>query len=126
MSADPYSQRVRELFANPAHVGDLQGGDLGEVDEQGIRLRLSALHDEGRIRQLRFRAYGCPHVIAACELFCSSFEGRPAAELEGFRAADIMTKLSVPVEKTGRILVLEDAARSLGRSIGGKAAAHNS
>ncbi len=119
MSADPYSKRVRELFANPAHVGDLTGGDVSTADEQGIRLRLSALHEQGLVRKLGFRAFGCPHVIAACELFCSDFEGRPAADLEGFEAADIMTKLPVPVEKTGRILVLEDAVRSLGRSICG-------
>ncbi|MGB5577481.1 MAG: hypothetical protein WBM88_08735, partial [Woeseiaceae bacterium] len=75
-----------------------------------------------RIRSLRFRAWGCPHVIAACERFCSRYEGRPRESLGEFRAADIMRDLSVPVEKTGRILVLEDAVRSLGRSFGGGSA----
>ena len=36
-------------------------------------------------------------------------------ELERFRASKIMGILSIPVEKTGRILVIEDAVRSLGR-----------
>jgi NifU-like protein involved in Fe-S cluster formation len=121
MSADPYSERVRELFAEPAHVGHLPDGAGIAVIDQGIRLQLSAAHDEGVVRTLRFRVTGCPHVIAACELFCSSFEGRPATELREFHAADIMTKLSVPVEKTGRILVVEDAVRSLGRAIGDQA-----
>ena len=126
MTSDAYSRRVRELFASPAHVGDLPDGDSGAADDQGIRLRLSATHDRGRIRELRFRAYGCPHVIAACEFVCRAFEGRPAAHLAEFQAADIMQELSVPVEKTGRILVVEDAVRSLGRSICGENAAHTS
>jgi NifU-like protein involved in Fe-S cluster formation len=117
MSLDPYNQAVRELFRHPAHAGELANGYTSIVDSQGIRLRLSATCDGPRIRQLRFQAYGCPHVIAACERFCSTYEGRPVTELDSFRAADIMTKLSVPVEKTGRILVVEDAIRSLGRSI---------
>lgn len=119
MSDDPYNALVRDHFANTAHAGDLPGGVTADIDEQGIRLRLSATEDEGRIQSLRFRAWGCPHVIAACERFCCQYEGEPGASLSEFRAADIMRDLSVPVEKTGRILVLEDAVRSLGRSFGG-------
>ncbi len=118
MSDDPYNALVREYFANTAHAGDLRGGATAYIDDQGIRLRLSATEDEGRIQSLRFRAWGCPHVIAACEWFCSHFEGEPGESLSEFRAADIMRDLSVPVEKTGRILVLEDAVRSLARSLG--------
>ena len=122
MSVDPYSKPVRELFAHPTHVGDVPRGNSVAADEQGTHVRLSAAHDQGIIRALRFRANGCPHVIAACEFICSSFEGHPVAELAAFQAADIMRKLSVPVEKTGRILVIEDVVRSLERSIRDEAA----
>ena len=123
MSGDPYSAAVRELFANAGHGGDLPdddaGADVVELEGQGINLRLAARHANGRITALRFRAYACPHVIAACEAFCRGWEGRPVADLGGFAAADIIDDLSVPVEKTGRILVIEDAVRTLGRNIGG-------
>ena len=66
---------------------------------------------------MAFRAYGCPHLIAAAEAACAELEGRDAVELLEFPASDLMQSLSVPVEKTGRILVLEDAIRSLGRVI---------
>jgi NifU-like protein involved in Fe-S cluster formation len=122
MSTDPYSAKVRELFASPAHGGDLADAVVAETAQQGIRLRLSAIHANGRIEALRFRAYGCPHVIAACELFCQAFEGRPVTALNDFQVADIMGDLSVPVEKTGRILVLEDAVRLLGDGISAGAA----
>ena len=117
MSRDPYSRRVRELFANPAHGGALEGGHRCAVDDQGIRLELSAALDGGRVQALAFKAYGCPHVIAATEAACAELEGQDAVQLLEFSASGLMQSLSVPVEKTGRILVLEDAIRSLGRVI---------
>jgi NifU-like protein involved in Fe-S cluster formation len=118
MSADPYSPLVRRYFAGAAHSGDLNDAETVDIDEQGVQIRLAATYADGKILALAFRAWGCPHVIAACEGFCAEFEGKPLVSLGGFRAADIMQKLSVPVEKTGRILVLEDAVRSLGQRIG--------
>lgn len=117
MSADPYSERVRELFANPAHAGDLPGAARAHVEDQGVRIALSALCEHGRLRALRFRAWGCPHLIAAAEAFCREYEGRACTDLAEFGVAEVMQTLPVPTEKTGRILVLEDAVRSLGRSV---------
>ncbi len=117
MSTDPYSPEVRALFDDPAHAGGLDGGFSASVDDQGLRITLSATVENGVISALRFLAWGCPHVIAATEAFCRDFEGRDPAELLEFSATDLMQSLSVPVEKTGRILVLEDAARSLGHVV---------
>ena len=117
MTADPYSAKVRELFAGTQHAGDLEDAAIAELSDQGVRLRLAVRHDGQRIEALRFLAWGCPHLIAACEAFCAAFEGRPIADLRSFDAQQIMRDLSIPVEKTGRILVLEDAVQSLGRSI---------
>jgi NifU-like protein involved in Fe-S cluster formation len=117
MSADPYSERVRSLFANPAHAGCLEGAVSAQIDDQGVRLCLCARHENGEVRALRFRAWGCPHVIAAAEAFCSDFEGRQISDLLEFSASGLMQSLSVPMEKTGRILVLEDAVRALGASL---------
>ena len=124
MIQDPYSPLVREYFSTPAHGGDLDGGVAVAIEEQGIRLRLSGIAQEGRIRDLRFQVWGCPHLIAACEYVCRRYEGKPAGSLESFRAADIMQILPVPVEKTGRILVLEDAARMLGQRFSGDSVPH--
>ena len=117
MSADPYSERVRALFAAPVHAGELDTAISVDADDQGVRLRLEARLAGGTVEALSFRAWGCPHVIAAAEAFCAGFEGRPAADLLEFRAADLMKSLPVPAQKTGRILVLEDAVRSLGQTI---------
>lgn len=119
MSADPYGARVRALFEHPDHAGNLDRARQVLVEDQGVRLALAADVDRGRIRALRFRAYGCPHVIAAAEALCRRYEGRPAAELEAFEAAELMRELPVPAEKTGRILVIEDAVRALGKTLRG-------
>ncbi len=114
MSTDPYSTTVRALFGAPAHAGDADGGKSVLVDEQDVRVRLAATSTESRISAMRFRAWGCPHVIAACEAACAGLEGQPVAALLEFSGSDLMENLPVPVEKRGRILVLEDAVRSLG------------
>lgn len=117
MSADPYNSVVRRLFAETAHAGDVSGGASAYFEDQGLRIRLSASVANGRIAELRYRAWGCPHVIAATEWFCQQFEGRDVAELEQLETGQIMRELAVPVEKTGRILVLEDTVRSLRAAI---------
>lgn len=118
MSANPYSEHVRALFAQPRHSGDLQDGMYVDTDDQGVRLRLALLTADGTIRKLRFRAWGCPHVIAAAEAFCANYEGRAVSELLTFAAGELMQSLPVPAQKTARILVLEDAVRSLGQRVG--------
>ena len=114
---NPYSPRVREYFAAPAHAGDVDGGCSVIVNEQGVCLQLSVAAAGDRIVALRFRARACPHVLAAAEAACAALEGRPVADLIEFSARDLMDNLPVPVEKTGRILVLEDAIRALGRQL---------
>lgn len=117
MSTDPYSARVRELFSRPGHAGCIDGGASAQVDDQGVRLCLCAAAAAGQVEALRFKAWGCPHLIAAAEAFCADYEGRPVADLLEFSASGLMQSLPVPVEKTGRILVLEDAVRELGFSL---------
>ena len=117
MSADPYSERVRQLFLEPGHAGCIEGAVSTRADDQGVRLCLCATAKGGRIEKLRFRAWGCPHTIAAAEAFCTGYEGSPVSALLEFRASGLMQSLPVPVVKTGRILVLEDAVHSLGNKL---------
>ena len=74
---------------------------------------LSVGVEDGLVREMRFRVWGCPHLIAAAEWLCEQCESGPVSALKDFPLPDIMRQLSVPVEKTGRILLLEDALKSL-------------
>lgn len=117
MSPNPYSDVVRRLFTAPEHAGSVDGAVTAGVEDQGLRIQLFAIVDGALLERLAFRAWGCPHTLAACEAFCANFEGRPAAALAEFSASELMQSLAVPVEKTGRILVLEDAVRALGTAV---------
>jgi NifU-like protein involved in Fe-S cluster formation len=88
-----------------------------QIEEQGVRLALAVECNGEDIMRLGFLAWGCPHLLAAAEAFCREFEGRPVRALQTFSAAEIMQTLPVPREKLGRILVLEDAVRSLGQRV---------
>ena len=88
MTGDPYSAAVRELFADTAHGGDLDTATSISRDDQGVRIQLALRHEDGTIRTLRFRVWGCPHLIAACEAFCRTYEGRPVIDLEAFETCD--------------------------------------
>jgi len=117
LSANPYNPAVRAYFADTQHGGDVEDGAVGYFEDQGMRLRLSAEVRDGVITRLLFRAWGCPHLIAAAEGVCRRFEGQSVATLEQFDSGQIMRDLAVPVEKTGRILALEDTVRSLGQAV---------
>ena len=115
--ADPYNPRVRALFAQPAHAGRLSDAVVATNDDQGIRVELSAQAENGRISRMQFRAWGCPHSIAACEASCAALEGGATRNAEEFAATDLMQSLAVPAEKSARILVIEDTVRQLGAAL---------
>jgi NifU-like protein involved in Fe-S cluster formation len=122
-SADPYNSLVRQYFVNPEHAGDLANPYSHTLlavadDASGASLCLAAGVEDERLCELRFRARGCPHMLAAAEHFCREFTGRPVAALQDFRPAATIRELEIPVGKTGRILLLEDAIRRLWRNFG--------
>ncbi len=114
-----YNEAVRRIFADPAHAGDLRGEyDLNLVADvaesaSGARITLAAGIRGGIIAGMAFRVLGCPHLIAALEIVCTALEEKPVVGLENFDSADITQQLSVPVEKSGRILLLDDALATL-------------
>lgn len=118
-SRDPYNEEVRARFENPVHAGDLDG-DYAQVwqvevaeSRAGARLVLCAGLNDGKIAALRFRVRGCPHLVAAAELTCSRLEGADPAQLDAVSAVELKDRLVVPDGKTGRMLLVEDAAKRL-------------
>lgn len=115
---DPYGPLVRALFDKTEHAGEIAGGATASAEGPEARVQLFARLDGKTVRRLSFLAWGCPHLIAAAEYFCKNHEGLALSDLEAFDVSEIIEKLPVPVEKTGRILVLEDAVRALQDVIG--------
>lgn len=123
MAVGDYCTEVLTLFAHPTHAGDLEAtagtrlhGEAAALDRSAW-VALSALCRDGRVIQARWRAWGCPHLLAACELTALQLEGRPLESLARFSLNELAERLQVPAEKLGRLLVIEDAQRALAASM---------
>lgn len=110
-----YSELVARHFDAPLNVGPLDGdpatvftGQAGQR-EHGARLRFQARIESGCIAEIVFQAYGCPHTIAACSLATERLQGRPVDALDRFDIDALAQALQVPIEKTGRMLLVQDA-----------------
>jgi NifU-like protein involved in Fe-S cluster formation len=115
---DPLSPVVRELFVALEHAGDLEGvadaavavtvGEAGR-EELGTRVRFTLATSAGRIKSVRFRAYGCPYTLATCEWLARNLEGHRPEALSVGSPLDWARLLEVPAARLGRLLVIEDA-----------------
>jgi NifU-like protein involved in Fe-S cluster formation len=126
---DPLPPPVRRLFAALTHAGGPHAagaqptagqrwvsGEAGR-ERHGTRVRFLLRLDRDRLLEVRYRAYGCPHTLAACEWVCQQLEGagRAPAELRAERIggpADWAAALQIPPVKLGRLLVVEDALKA--------------
>lgn len=115
MSGWPYSERVARYFVQPANLGPLAGNPenmftgLAGDRAVGTQIEFQALIPAGTIDEIAFRAFGCPHSIAACSLATERLTGQPAEALMKLAPDDLARALDVPVEKTGRLLLVQDA-----------------
>lgn len=95
--------------ARPArpHDAEIVGEAGGPGQEVWVRFRLQVR--DGSVRRASFKAYGCPHTLAAAAWLAGRLEGRSRAELIPGKPEDWARELAVPVEKLGRLLRIEDA-----------------
>lgn len=122
--ANDYGPKVRALCAALGHAGDPAPGPgavhVGEAaaPERGAWVRFAVRVQDGAVQEARFRAWGCPHVLAACELAAARLEGQAPGAREGLSAAALAQALDAPPGKLGRFLVIEDAAAALAAAAG--------
>ena len=112
-----YSLEVRERFRSPAGAGEFAEGTpqvvAGEAEDRTLnvwfRFQISVAGTV--IRAAKFRVFGCPHSIAAAAWVASELDGRDIAAIQDLDVHELRRKLDAPVEKLGKLLVLEDALR---------------
>ncbi|MEX1994958.1 MAG: iron-sulfur cluster assembly scaffold protein [Steroidobacteraceae bacterium] len=121
MSADAprYSTDVLDLFRRLPHRAPLAAG-AGTVAsgealalERGAWVQFEARLDGGRVASCAFRAWGCPHTLAAAARACAAVEGLAIASAAAMPARQLAEELEVPRHKLGRMLVVEDAMHAL-------------
>jgi hypothetical protein len=81
---------------------DEGNADKGNADEGRSK-------EGGTIRSVRFLAFGCPHVIAAAQWLAERAVGLPARAQLPESVQSLRRRFEVPIEKLGRLLVVEDA-----------------
>ena len=123
MSADDprYSPEVRRRCrdlpgaARSRGTGPLASGGAGDV-EQGARVEFDFDVDHGRVSGGQFRAYGCPHLVAAASWVVEHLVGATQPDLAAWDWRGVATALDVPPAKYGRLLVIQNAVRAAARN----------
>jgi len=115
---EAYSPRVRELFATLPHAGVIEDG-TGQVlrgeagtPSEGAWVRFHLRVGDGRVIDARFQGLGCPHTLAAAAWLAGRLPGRELAQAVPESPESWGRDLAVPVEKLGRLLMIEDALRA--------------
>ncbi len=110
-----YSSEVRQRFALPYGAGEFTSDVLGVVSGKADDRTLSVWTCfqvqviDGIISSSRFQVFGCPHTLAAASWVAEWLEGRSAVALRELDVRRLAETLEVPVEKLGKLLLIEDA-----------------
>jgi cysteine desulfurase len=86
-------------------------GEAGGANE-GTWIRFHLLVADNLVRDARFQAYGCPHTLAVAAWIAKALPGRHREALQPGTPTEWATDHGVPVEKLGRLLVVEDALQA--------------
>jgi NifU-like protein involved in Fe-S cluster formation len=112
-----YNELTRRYFDDPVRSGTLEGPDCyrGAAGSRPagtwvqFDVRLERTGAGARVREARFLAFGCPHVIAAAGLVAEEAEGAAPEPCLPYGVHALRERLEAPVEKLGRLFVVEDA-----------------
>ena len=104
-----YPQSVLEYFRRPVlRLGVMLCGEAGSV-EQGTWIYVGADVVADQLQNVGFRAFACPHIIAACNRAAEMLEGSPVQALQDLQLKKLQQEFEIPVEKAGKLLILKDA-----------------
>jgi NifU-like protein involved in Fe-S cluster formation len=109
------SPAVRELFSRlngagafPDSAGTVLRGEAGQESGE-VWVRLHLLVRDDTVIEARFQALGCPHTLAIASWLVMQLARRKRSQAQPGTPQDWARTLEVPVEKLGRLLLIEDA-----------------
>jgi nitrogen fixation NifU-like protein len=113
-----YSEAFLDHFKNPRNVGELDPPAVKvEISNPicGDILRLSALFENGRIAEVRYKVRGCTASIASGSALTELMTGRTRLELAALKAAEIEAAVGglIPESKHAAVLCVDGVKKLL-------------
>jgi NifU-like protein involved in Fe-S cluster formation len=108
-----YNELTRNYFESARNAGELQGpgvfrGAAGN-HAQGTWVQFDLQIKEGTVSAAKFLAFACPHTIAVAAWLAEQAVGRHVVPQLPESVQALRDRFGVPVEKMGRLLIIEDA-----------------
>lgn len=118
--AAQYHDKVLEHYEKPRNVGSLDksspnvGTGLVGAPACGDVMKLQIEVDpcQGRIRDVRFKTFGCGSAIASSSLATEWIKGKTLEEAASIKNTDIARELCLPPVKLHCSMLAEDAIKS--------------
>jgi NifU-like protein involved in Fe-S cluster formation len=108
-----YNEATRQYFESPAAAGVLTGPGVlrGAAGSRasGTWVQFDLQVTSGIIQTARFLAFGCPHTSAVSAWIAERAAGTPLRTALPESIQGLSERFAVPVEKRGRLLIIEDA-----------------
>lgn len=116
MAVGPYSEKVMDHFMNPRNVGEIESADgVGEVGNPacGDMMRLYLKIEEGRVRDAKFRTFGCGAAIASSSMLTEMIKGKTVDEARAITNQQVAEALDgLPAVKIHCSVMAEQAVKS--------------
>jgi NifU-like protein involved in Fe-S cluster formation len=108
-----YSELTRSYFETAPNVGELTGpgvfrGAAGNPTH-GAWVQFDLQINAGAVAAAKFLAFACPHTIAVAAWLAEQAVGRQLKPALPESVQALRDRFAVPVEKMGRLLIIEDA-----------------
>jgi nitrogen fixation protein NifU and related proteins len=111
-----YNQTVMDHFLNPRNLGDLKDADgVGEVGAAacGDIMKISLKIEDGRIKDARFKTFGCGSAIASSSMATELIKGRTIEEALHFSNQEVVSALGgLPPVKIHCSVLAEEALKA--------------
>jgi len=123
-----YNELTRRYFENATCAGTLVGpgsfrgaaGSRAQGTWVQFDVQVNSTTGRRTIRAVRFLAFACPHIIAVSAWLAERSVGLDAKAQLPESVQCIVERFEVPVEKLGRLLIVEDAwIGALGAAVSG-------
>ncbi|MCX6903786.1 MAG: iron-sulfur cluster assembly scaffold protein [Verrucomicrobia bacterium] len=111
-----YNQTVMDHFLNPRNLGEIEDADgVGEVGAaaHGDIMKISLKIEDGKIKEARFKAFGCSTAIASSSMATELIKGRTIEEAMKFTNQEVVNALGgLPPSKIHCSVLAEQALKA--------------